>query len=66
MANIDFYPRASSDVRAEWQPESAAPFSATHADLLDLFERWEVLADADSEPRIDVAVRANLQFAAIP
>ncbi|GGZ01419.1 hypothetical protein ACFFTM_08940 [Pseudoduganella plicata] len=60
MANIELHQRATSDLRAQWQPESTASFSVTHADLLDLFERWEVLADAGSEPRIDVAVRAPL------
>jgi hypothetical protein len=60
MENIEFYRHPSADVRSEWQPDEAAPFSATHADLLDMFERWEVLADAGSEPRIDVAVRVEL------
>jgi len=60
MANIDLYLHAPSDGRAEWQPGAAAPFSDTHADLLDMFERWEVLADAGSEPPVDVAVRVNL------
>ena len=60
MANIDFYQRAPSGGRSDWQTGAAAPFSDTHADLLDMFERWEVLADAGSEPPIDVAVRVNL------
>lgn len=60
MANIDFHQRAASELIGHWQPETAGPFSATHADLLDLFERWEVLADAGSELPLDVAVRVNL------
>lgn len=59
MANIDIYQRPGSLTTAEWQPDVAASFSTTHADLLDMFERWEVLADADSAPRIDVAVRTT-------
>ncbi len=29
------------------QPLPAGPFTDAHADLLDLFGRWEALADAD-------------------
>jgi hypothetical protein len=60
MAHIDFHQHATAEQHAEWQPDVPAPFSDTHADLLDMFERWEVVADAGSEPRIDVAVRVNL------
>lgn len=60
MANIDLYQRTPSDARADRQPAASAPFSDTHADLLDMFERWEVLADAGSEPSMDEAVRVHL------
>ncbi|AXA90636.1 hypothetical protein [Massilia sp. YMA4] len=31
---------------------STVTFSESHADLLDLFGRWEALADANSDPRV--------------
>ena len=60
MANIEFHEHTATVEHAAWHPEAVAPFSATHADLLDMFERWEVIADAGSAPRIDVAERVNL------
>lgn len=52
--------------------EGAAPagapvtFSESHADLLDLFGRWEALADADSDPRMDAPATASRNGAARP
>ena len=60
MANIDFHQRTSQDVRADPRPDAIRPFSETHADLLDMFERWEVLADTRGAPPIDVLVRTQL------
>lgn len=48
------------------QSAHPAAFSESHADLLDLFGRWEVLADTDSDPRLDAALTPGYSGAARP
>lgn len=48
------------------EPHDTAAFSESHADLLDLFGRWEALADSDADPRAAGALTPSCSGAARP
>jgi hypothetical protein len=48
------------------QVSQPAPSGEAHADLLELFGRWEVLADSDSDPRAGATLTPSYSGAARP